>query len=356
MQELPDNQGRITEGIKTRIIRYIHDARLKAGDRLPGYDEMRNIFQCSGTSVTRAMNLLARDGMVEVKSHVGSFVKNPGAGTIFGRTIGILRLGFHGSPFRAFLYHYLQIELNRHGCDSIFFGVDDDENLDEMQRRLTYSLEHGQLQGVLDTTRQRPDVYDSIRRAGIPFVLVGGGSHNLPGACPDTIGYVQAALKTFAQMGKRRPGFVYAGTDPLDRPIADAFVAAATGWSEAGFTPEIFPADGTYAGFELAHTLRKLAPERRPDCLCFADDNTASGCMAAMAQMAASCRIDFISPVLEPQQTIFAVPPVKVFQADLKALARAGVCRLLAEIRHEETPVTIRIPFTETTQPKLRRD
>lgn len=70
----PISQKTCSEIIRESIVKYIHENKLKAGDRLVSDREMANMLQCSRTVVREALKGLESVGVVDMQIGKGTFV------------------------------------------------------------------------------------------------------------------------------------------------------------------------------------------------------------------------------------------------------------------------------------------
>ena len=140
--------------IRRLLLRYVRDHQLKEGDRLPGQNELRRLFDCGANTLTAAIQELCAEGVLVSRQKVGVFVVDAQATEQQSRRIGILTGRLDGSPFFAFLNMYLQASLNRYDCRSICFYQRDEavsnlyNSVDDIVN-LRASVENGELDGLI---------------------------------------------------------------------------------------------------------------------------------------------------------------------------------------------------------------
>ena len=66
--------GSKTQELKRLLQKYILEKHLRYGDKLPSQQELRSRLGISGTTVIRAINALASEGMLEIRNKQGVFL------------------------------------------------------------------------------------------------------------------------------------------------------------------------------------------------------------------------------------------------------------------------------------------
>ncbi len=102
------------------LVQKIHGEGLRPGDKLPPQESLRPEFGASNVSLSKAMNKLVADGIIERKTRVGTVVANPNAVDMSAWTVALplnWNLGSVPPPFYARLTGMLQQGLALAGCE-----------------------------------------------------------------------------------------------------------------------------------------------------------------------------------------------------------------------------------------------
>ncbi|MBR2435665.1 MAG: GntR family transcriptional regulator [Lentisphaeria bacterium] len=112
---------RRADGARKALITYIQDHRLKKGDRLPAYAQLRAEFGFGSRTIASAVDSLCKLGVLCVKDKVGLFVQNPDGGHLTGRTVAVAVRRLAGSAYAATLASFIQKLLAEQNCRCMTF-------------------------------------------------------------------------------------------------------------------------------------------------------------------------------------------------------------------------------------------
>ncbi len=224
------NQGRQTELVKRALICRISDLKLKTGDKLPAQAELRNELGVGNVTITRALEALAADGIVEIRPKRGVFLKTAAVNGYIGRNIALISLRLQYSPASASSLQCLQTQLRDHACQCVAFQ----RNISRMydQDKLDYfdglerCVRQRRLDGVLATVSFEPEALAVFEECAVPVVTVLGGRNAGAGVVLDQPGMVSDMLAQAFSDGFRRPALLSCGY-PITAALRNAFVHGA---------------------------------------------------------------------------------------------------------------------------------
>ncbi len=353
---LKNNRGKKFEFAKQALIRYVQDAHLQVGDKLPGRDVLQHELKLSGATIFRALQALRDEEVFEMRDKVGTFVKSAEITSKIGRSIGILLPDRdHPSAFICMLSLYIQYTLIQQGCLPVPFlrrdvdqwlpsGVDDIPGLE-------YALSNDKLDGVIDLC----DVFiapEDHRFDHIPFIFVGNSDNAKCSVGVDLLGYLGAAMERAARGGFRRPAMVGSAGTYAQKVMNPTFRRLV---KEHGFAPEsadyLLEADSPVHGRYWVRPLLELPPERRPDVLILMDEWVGNDLLTALRldpRAVDSYRPCVIASLNVEQPITLAADRVLVYRKSLKELAHRAVAYLLRRLRGETRSVQMEyLPFEE---------
>ena len=79
---LPIESDRLSDKAVGQIKALIEEGRLKPGDKLPAERELIKLLSVSRTSLREALRVLEVLGLIDVRTGIGAFVKQTGAGAL----------------------------------------------------------------------------------------------------------------------------------------------------------------------------------------------------------------------------------------------------------------------------------
>ena len=195
--------------IRRLLLRYVRDHQLAAGDRLPGQNELRRLFQCGATTLTAAIQELCQEGVLLSREKVGVFVVDVRATEQFSRRIGIIMGELVGSPFQAFLNVYIEQFLSRYDCRAIWLhqregasakiynGLEDIVNLRQ-------SVETSELDGLISMVFCDAELENYLNQNGIKLIYISNYAPQPNHICLDYATMTERSVRQLAAQGFRR--------------------------------------------------------------------------------------------------------------------------------------------------------
>ncbi len=333
-------RGHKTEMAKQAIIRYIQEAKLRRGDKLPSQEELKSILGLSGTTVIRAIDELKSEGLVAARNKVGVFVQSDDLSGKVGRTVALLPFfDIDGiSPFFTCLALRIQYKLRQVCSQTLIFpprhlrrledfGVDDFPGLAE-------SLESGKVHAIVDMVGLHGPSLDALAERQIPLTYVGAPYMVKNGVIVDLAEYCGSALELLRRHGCRRPAVV--APSGYIRNILLEVTARFFARHQLPFDPELsyLEVDAIEEGRHLGRRLLASPPERRPDGLVMADEFIGHDLLTGIALLEKNY------PAYHPAVTIarnrqFRIAPprddVFFYDKDLDVIAELVVEHLLRQ-------------------------
>ena len=338
MLKLTNGLGRKADQARQKLLCYILDSQLKAGDRLPTQDQLRLKLLLGTETIANAIHALAEEGILEVRNKVGIFVRRHEPGELVARLIGIGLSMVQGSPYNSMLIYYLQSELQKQSCRAMLFcNYGSEDATIHSFPGLDYALKHGQLSGFITTERLALNDWQQLETTGVQ-VCYCGHSGGFPLTVTTAVtDYTLAALRDIRRLGLSRPEAIFPEMRYFEQarqrdPFASAFLRA------VGM--EYRP----LAGEQLVnHYLRQAV---RPDALIFYDDTTTADFCCQLVR----CHADWHPVIfaLRNRQIPLLLPVDNVFfyELDIEEVAASIVGLLLAKIRNPALrPVQISVPI-----------
>ena len=177
-----NNLGNQTENMKQALVCHIRDLHLKPGDRLPTQAELRRKFGVGATTIQRAVDSLAKAGIVEIRPHKGVILKKMETNGFVGREIGLVCIRSEYSPYFALVMESLQMCLHESACQCKLFLRDyhDMTDLDSLSYfdGLQRCIEQNEIQGILTLVSFDDPAWELIRKHNIPVVSLASASRN----------------------------------------------------------------------------------------------------------------------------------------------------------------------------------
>jgi len=185
---------------------HIMEGRLKPGDRLPSFVELRNKHQVSRGTVEKVHEVLERDGLIIREQGRGVFVAHPKGREVSG-VIALAGGGFSETRISLFWSHLL--------C-----GIQ--EAAFERKMQLLLVNEHVE-SGVLDKVDgllfsvNEEDIYETLGRIpmGLPCVSMLTPVDELSSVLPDDVQGAEDATRHLLKLGHRSIGHLVAGKKQL---------------------------------------------------------------------------------------------------------------------------------------------
>ena len=275
------NQGEKTEFVKQLIFCLIRDFNMKAGDKLPTQNEMRLKFKVGSTTIQRAIDTLAKSGILEIRPHKGVFVKKQDTDGFIARQIGIVSMWRTFHPAAASMMQCLQLQLHQNACQCKLFL----RNFPEMT--LTDSLsyfsglkrciEQKEIQGLITTVSFDFEAWDFLKKHKIPVVSLGSAAFN-KGFKVCNFNNLTDFFKLAEKRGLQRPALLHCGF-PVTEIIRNSFI------ENCSLDPEIYcrfmqtdmqvedkPFEWTEKLKIILQNFSIMPKNKRPDVLLIPDD------------------------------------------------------------------------------------
>lgn len=318
-----------------QILRFIHQQKLKVGDRLPPGNELSQKINICSDTFHSAMRVMTRNGMLERKQKRGTIIQRlePGGQGPKLFTVGLLWC-HNDSPFMHLMFNMARHTLHHHACDDRSYlatlTAAGDFELDR-QPQLLHDIERGLVDGLLS--------YGTIQGAlPIPVCNMRTSTDRASDVTIDSPSIVRRGLRLLAEWGCVRPLVIYAASHRpalyhMDRQAA----------RQAMIDAHVAPGDDNLIVIGAGDCLedlfdahfRKCPADRRPDGVIVTEDHQAS-------RLSRMLRADGQSPRLVVQTNRqlpmdFALPVIR-FEVDADAFARRAV-DLLVDAMLNRSPV-----------------
>ncbi len=342
-QTIEENRGKKTEFAKRAIVRYILDAKLRCGDRLPAQQELRERLNLSAATIVRAIQALKEEGILLVRDKVGVFVRTDQTDGLIGRTIGLLAVQMENSVFYAVMAQLLHQELLRQGCRAVLFSrkplADDNYFVSADFPGLESAVRQHQIDGLIDTSGLYGELYEFLVRNRLPVTYVGSPWPVASGVVIDLMDFCRRALVRLREEGFRRPAVVIGGGRIRDY-IWPEFVRGLEGFPDVRDAASLYlEAERVTDGRLLAARLLLRKPEERPDSVIFVDELIGSDFLAGLLvaqERTKHYRPQIISVCSRQQAAGMPDSRVWYFEKDPVALAEQAVRHLMRQLRSGE--------------------
>ena len=201
--------------VRVAVEEYLREHDLQPGDRLPTEAEFCSLLGWSRPTITRALNDMAREGVLERAQGRGTFVAQR---TVENRSFYIMvsTPWTQHSSYIGPLFTGIRQEAAKHSCNVMYYSDSPVPSVDTV-------MEQG-VDGVLAVAPWLDNLsgIQQLREAKIPVVGLAARSRidHLPIVCTDNYGGVYRAVKYLYGLGHRRIAFVsdsISTSDVLDR-------------------------------------------------------------------------------------------------------------------------------------------
>ncbi len=329
-------QGNQTELVKRSLVSYIYDAKLNPGSRLPPQAELRRRLGVGNATISRAIDELRRDGVLEVRDKVGVFLIDPAADGHMGRTVAVLALRARDSVFIGMLTLFLQLELMRRGCRMNLYCLQTNErktagNLADYPD-LRRNVESGDIQGVIHFDDLANDLEHFLSEHRLPTLKLGGV--NIPrrsGVYFDFGDILRRAMARLWAEGVERPALLESAA--LERFLADDYRRLLGRFRDA-------PPSRVYSGYDqndgrkLAREFAALPRDERPDGIVIVDDIVGGGFSSELALLLPPEELPLAAIMRNPQLNItFAFPRRLYYNIDIEEYAVISVERMMNDLK-----------------------
>ncbi len=333
--------GQEREAYRT-LVRVFFRHGLRAGDKLPPQETLRQEVGFSHFTLSRVMAKLVDDGVVERRPKVGTLVVNPEAVDMSAWTAALplnwpLEQG--PSPFFARLVALMQQELTAAGCHCrpyVRFRSPGNE-FDRLANyvNLVDDLEAGLVDAVISPGMFAPHDQERLGNDGIPAVFATAWEQAPCGALIDHGAFAEAAVAALAGQGCRRVANVATNPWEGNRRLYEGVRQAAASAGIASCDLDTL-ATGLPGGRVAAKLLQAIPEAERPDGLVIEDDHIA----LALAQELAGAggRPPAMAVVTHRTAPLVFALPVLHFELDDFRLAAAAVRLVVERLRNPQLP------------------
>lgn len=303
------------------ILRLIRSRGLGHGDRLPTQERLRRDSTFGHNTLTGAMRMLVREGVLRRRTGLGTVVVDPRANRESIWTVGLTYPSQTIGGYFPTLVFFLKQFLHQADCDDRTYLATGDTVVDGQVQTLDV------IPGLADDLGTRLDavltpLHISTPEAGL-VVSVGSSSSPLA-VYIDDAGWAGHATARLAEAGCRRFALVESQrTRPGRGPLVTGYEQARAGGLRL---PEPLVIDGgnyIEGGCRAAEHLLELPARCRPDAVLVASDMHCMGLAGTLARCR-SYRPQVATLVNRQLPMMFALP-VWRWELDLEALARRAV-------------------------------
>ncbi len=326
------------------LVREIHHRGLGPGDRLPPQEALRQELGFSHFTLSRAMERLVADGVVERKTKIGTVVVDPDASDLSAWTVALLLnwdMGASPSPFYARLTCLLQCGLAAAECHCRAYprkpDKPDTRGRLEGYQGLSEDIEAGLVDAVLTPGDLNHDDRISLAALGIPVCFSTSWELATCGAVIDGGRFAREAVELLGGMGMRRFALVESYYGPGCTLIRDCARAAVSGLPGCSLDLVNTNMVGGVDGGRFAAALLQARPRNdRPDCLIIGDDHIALG--LAQVLEAETDHSPAIAVLTHKAAPLAFADPVLRFELDDAQLAATAVGMMIKRLRNPRLP------------------
>lgn len=212
MADQPDQEStaqQLADLLRAEIV----SGRLMPGTRLRSRHELVRHNRCSGRTLQQAMAVLTHEGFLHTVSRQATLV-HPRPPHRHRILVPFLSRPTATSPrwpsFFDLLWRMGAPVGERLGLEIRPVADVQDDPFQKEAAALVEQAAHRCCAGVLLTIlpRFQPQLFDALRRTGIPLAVIGSGSEGIPGVILDETAWWREAVRTIVQRGKRRVAVV----------------------------------------------------------------------------------------------------------------------------------------------------
>lgn len=354
-----DSKTPVYRQIYDDIILRIQNGEYSLGSMLPSENKLCMIYGVERATVRRALALMVDDGKIAKYPGLGASVVAPGAvdgGEQKNRTLlFLLPKGHHNTdrisePFNAKLMDTMEHECFSKGYSLLYKSFVKSDTADDLIRTCNPS-------GVFFTSYLPIEMYKSLRKRGIPVVLVNQNHPLYPSVCLDNRGGAVMVMEYLLSLGHKKFGFICGSADDQIQ------ISRFNGFKEAldkngiSIDPDwIMQGDWSMeSGRQSMQQLLKT--QNLPTALFAANDAMAIGAITEALDSGVSIP-DTISVVGfdNIDQSSYIRPSLTTVAVDYNAMSRAACMLMFDMIKHgsSELNVNIYVPLNlvdrETTK------
>lgn len=321
------------------ILRHIRAARMQAGDLVDSQPDLRQILNYSNITLSRAMECLVNDGVLERRKRAGTIVLDLSKARLTEHTVALAMVPHTTLPNEPYYGHLLralegyvreilgaQIRIVVHHLGSRQYPawpLSTFPGLDEM-------VLNAEVDAVICPIGVRVKDVTHLAQMGVPWLHVGSDEESPSGVVIDQEPMIQRACRMLVERGSCRIGLIlrkvssFHSVDKLR--FFHAYHAAS---QEHGFKtmPLIESEDISLEdGRQVARQLLKLPTRQRPEGLIVINDMLAAGLTDVLRDTPAY-RPHIAVQANTPGSLIFGVPVIR-FDVDIYQLAQQVVSLL----------------------------
>lgn len=320
--------------------------RFAPDNKLPSEDDLARRFTASRGTVRQALAQLQREGLVEKRNGVGSFVTKRGDRKS-GR-IGLLIPDLAASEFFTAIHREVEATARRIGYGTVLATLEKTtpSQTADTARHIARKLLAGRVEGVIFRpliderfTQSNQEIVRILKNAETPFVLLDADVAPPPKRSPfdlvaiNNVRAGQVIAQHLVERGRRRIAFLMSGSrigsnaNWKSRLFGVAGELAVQGF-ETGVQTLSFPPDDVRA---LTALLRNKA---RPDAIVCGNDETAVALVRTLQARGVRIPDDIAVVGFDDAECARAsVPPLTTISQPVKLLARTALKTLFARIR-----------------------
>ncbi|MCX7687798.1 MAG: LacI family transcriptional regulator [Fimbriimonadales bacterium] len=324
----------------------------RSGDVLPPERELANQLGVSPLTISRALQALAREGVLMRKRRVGTVVASELPPTLLQRTFTLMVLGIRAGTRQTTDFYYGAVQrsilskLSDHAIRTLWL----DYQFDQVERE----LQSGEVIGILAIApaAEHIPLLNGLFERGVPILVVGASAEEwvLPSVDTDNYRAARQGVQHLLELGHRRFVGLFGALETFNsrdrwRGFRDALREAGVP-SESVWTFTVPYADEIGDAFRegLATVLRL---PNRPTAVFAGGFYLALSALQTIHQL--GLRVPQDVSVLgfdDPPSASLAMPPLTTFRQPLEQLGALAVQRLLELAKgHKPTPLHEYLPL-----------
>ena len=195
--------------VKYAILDYINKNNLKEGDKIPTEVELASFFKLSRITVSKAINELAGDGILERIKGSGTYVTHKNAKNI---KIAVYSPPESSDQFVSYLYSGMRLACAENSVEVVYFNEISDMDIN--------ILRNMKIDGVLSLaylTSHIPIMYE-LQSVGIPVVSLANRTRvkGFSSVCIDNYAGICEACQYLIDMGHKKIAYISGGLGSSD--------------------------------------------------------------------------------------------------------------------------------------------
>lgn len=317
---------------KQEVLNYIRINRLDSGSRLPTEEALCQNFGWSRTTIVRALNELAAEGIVNRVQGSGTYVALADPKRTLRIMVSSHPQGDDDDDYCTPLLAGLLSEAATHGVDLAYHPATVPTIED---------LEREKVDGVVAVSWRVDDLPRvlAVHEAGIPIVglALRSRTHQLPLICTDNFGGMRQAIEHLLAHGHRSIAYNcanLANSDNLERLLGFQYAMAQAGLV---FDPSYLEVLVSNRGQEVATVTKWWESMNPKPTAVVMDALDAPAVLAALARQRVRIPEDVSVVVLDERSALrHHFPPLTFVRQPVQELGRRGMAKLMAMIRGED--------------------